>query len=432
MTTADRRRFLKLSLQAAILGLIRPQRGVAAQTQVSDSKVVWGGSGFNVPFDEIVFRLGRVNQSLEADNGIGWKNWIDTLYSALAQGFNGVVETGPDIEIEFSSDPGPIFSVGFDYENFLRIDIEPGEVPDDPSNGADDLAFYWLFSSIRIYTIRIPRQGSGLISLVYSKPVRSFNRSLLRTGERSENAFVIETLLSSESFSLSTKFNQTVAKIGFEESFFEPKHIRIRSVQISTKALDLFTTLGLEKVFNSNFFASVFGVAINQSFEASVLPFVMTDYLGRTLAKRFDQELDVDQIFKDMDSDIASYYVEIDIKGGLRKIVGETAGQQLISRGLAMEARFIDAGTGQEIFKARLLKAERREQVLGRKNETWYRSNDSLYFCLLVEKMVNDFFEGLKTENFDLLAGVGIKAKDMNQETLKRIKKVLDSCRYGA
>ena len=432
MATANRRRFLKLSLQAAILGLIPSQRGVAAQTQVSDSKVVWGGSGFNVPFDEIVSRLGRVNQSLEADNGIGWKNWIDSLYSALAKGFKGVVETGPDIEIEFSGDPGPIFSVGFDYENFLRIDIEPGEVRDDPSNGANDLAFYWLFSSIRIYTIRIPRQGSGLISLVYSKPVRSFNRSLLRTGERSENAFVIETLLSSESFSLSTKFNQTVAKIGFEESFFEPKHIRIRSVQISTKALDLFTRLGLEKVFNSNFFASVFGVAINQSFEASVLPFVMTDYLGRTLAKRFDQELDVDQIFKDMDSDIASYYVEIDIKGGLRKIVGETAGQQLISRGLAMEARFIDAANGQEFFKARLLKAERREQVLGRKNETWYRSNDSLYFCLLVERMVDDFFKGLKTENFDLLASVGIKAKDMNQEPLKRIKKVLDSCRYGA
>ena len=45
--------------------------------------VVWGGSGFNVPNDEINLRLERVNRSLEAGGQAGWKRWIDSLLSLI-------------------------------------------------------------------------------------------------------------------------------------------------------------------------------------------------------------------------------------------------------------------------------------------------------------------------------------------------------------
>ena len=117
---------------------------------LGERSVVWGGSGFNVPNDEIKLRLERVNRSLEAGGQAGWKRWIDSLFANLEAGFNGVITNGPGMKIEYESDPGLIFSLGFDYENFLRIDILPGELPGEDADGERDISFYYLFSSIRV------------------------------------------------------------------------------------------------------------------------------------------------------------------------------------------------------------------------------------------------------------------------------------------
>ncbi len=89
---------------------------------------------------------------------IGLALLIGATYAELTEGFDGIVESGPGIKLKFESDPGLIFSVGFDYENFLRIDIEPGELLGDGADGEKDISFYYLFSSIRMYSIQLPRQ----------------------------------------------------------------------------------------------------------------------------------------------------------------------------------------------------------------------------------------------------------------------------------
>ena len=123
------------------------------------------------------------------------------------------------MKLRLESDPGLIFSVGFEYENFLRIDIEPGELSGDGSDGERDISFYYLFSSIRMYSIQLPRQQRGQIGLVYSKPIRSFNRSLLRAGGSAEESFVRETLMGGEQFSTLTKFGELINQVSVEESF---------------------------------------------------------------------------------------------------------------------------------------------------------------------------------------------------------------------
>ena len=112
---------------------------------LGERSVVWGGGGFNVPNDEIKLRLERVNRSLEAEGQTGWRLWVDALFTTLRAGFNGVITNGPGMKIAYESDPGLIFSLGFDYENFLRIDILPGELPGIDADGERDISFYYLF-----------------------------------------------------------------------------------------------------------------------------------------------------------------------------------------------------------------------------------------------------------------------------------------------
>jgi hypothetical protein len=398
----------------------------------SDRAVVWGGSGFNVPNDEIKLRLERINRSLEERGQAGWKLWIDALFANLKTGFNGVITNGPGMKIEYESDPGLIFSLGFDYENFLRIDILPGELSGDDSDGERDISFYYLFSSIRVYSVMLPRQSRGQINLVYSQPVKAFNRAMLDTRENSENEFILETLMADADYTTLSKFKALVGRISVDESFFEPSHLRVRSARISPEALSTLSSLKLDQEFNSNFFASMIGVSANQSFEASVLPFVMTDYLSSTLRSRFDKEPEIGAIFKDMDDDVASYYVDLSVNKVLRKISAENASKQQIARGLAMDISFIQGADNSVIFKTTLVRVEKREQVKGAREESWYRSNDSLYFYYVIEKMIGDFFEGVKLSDKNLLKNAGVRPQDASQSDLERLKSLLESCRYGA
>ena len=399
---------------------------------LGERSVVWGGSGFNVPNNEIKLRLDRINRSLEAEGQAGWKLWVDALFANLEKGFNGVITNGPGMKIEYESDPGLIFSLGFDYENFLRIDILPGELPGDDADGERDISFYYLFSSIRVYSVRLPRQSKGQINLVYSQPVKAFNRAMLDTKEHSENNFVLETLMADADYTTLSKFKALVGRISVDESFFEPSHLRVRSASISSEALSTFSSLKLDQEFNANFFAAMIGVSANQSFEASVLPFVMTDYLSTTLRSRFDKEPEIGAIFKDMDADVASYYVDFSVNKVLRKISDENASKQQIARGLAMDISFLNSADNSVVFKTTLVRVEKREQVKGAREESWYRSNDSLYFYYAIEKMIGDFFEGVKRLDMNLLKNAGVRPQDVTQSDLERLKLLLESCRYGA
>ena len=394
--------------------------------------VVWGGSGFNVPNDEIKLRLERINRSLEAGGQAGWKLWIDALFTQLKTGFNGVITNGPGMKIEYESDPGLIFSLGFDYENFLRIDILPGELPGDDADGERDISFYYLFSSIRVYSVRLPRQSKGQINLVYSQPVRAFNRAMLDAEENSENNFVLETLMADADYTTLFKFKALVRRISVEENFFEPNHLRVRSALISPEALSTLSSLELDQEFNANFFASMIGVSANQSFEASVLPFVMTDYLSSTLRSRFDKEPEIGAIFKDMDDDVASYYVDFSVNKVLRKISAENASKQQIARGLSMDISFINSADNSVVIRTTLVRVEKREQVKGAREESWFRSNDSLYFYYAIETMIGDFFKGVKRSDMNLLKNAGVRPQDVTRSDLERLKSLLESCRYGA
>lgn len=409
--------------------LVCPPHGSGA---LGERSVVWGGSGFNVPNDEIRLRLNRVNRSLEAEGQTGWKLWVDALFTNLKAGFNGVITNGPGMKICYESDPGLIFSLGFDYENFLRIDIFPGELPGDDADGERDISFYYLFSSIRVYSVVLPRQRKGQISLVYSQPVKAFNRGMLQAGEDSEKDFILETLMADADYTTLSKFKALVERISVDESFFEPSHLRVRKAGIAPEAFRTLSSLKLDQEFNANFFASMIGVSANQSFEASVLPFVMTDYLSSTLRSRFDKEPEIGAIFKDMDDDVASYYVDFSVNKVLRKISAENASKQQIARGLAMDISFISSSDNSVVFKTTLVRVEKREQVKGAREENWYRSNDSLYFYYVVEKMIGDFFEGIKKLDQALLRNAGVRPQDVTHEELEALQTLLMSCRYGA
>lgn len=415
--------------QVAVVSSVIPKHVFAA---LSGSPVVWGGSGYNVPNDEIALRLDRVSRSLDRNGQAGWTTWIDRLYSSLNLGFNGVVTNGPGMKIAYESDPGLIFSMGFDYENFLRIDVQPGELPGEDSGDERDISFYYLFSSIRIYSIVLPRQSRGRINLVYSQPVKAFNRGMLATDEKTESDFILETLMGDADYTALSKFRSLVGRISVEESFFEPKHLRVRKVSISGEAGEAFRSLKLNETFNANFFASMVGVSVNQSFDASVLPFVMTDYLSSTLRSRFDKEPEISEIFRDMDEDVASFYIDLSVKKVLRKVTAENASKQQIARGLSMEISFTDVTTSQRIFTTTLLRVEKREQVKGAREEAWYRSNDSLYFYYVIEKMIGDFFEGAKTLDSKLLMNAGVRPQDVTKAELLALQRLLESCRYGA
>lgn len=426
-----RRQILRLPAGLAMIplgSLIAP----FSHANFGSRSVVWGGSGFNVPNNEIALRLQRVNRSLESDGQKGWKLWIDALFTNLEAGFNGLITNGPGMKIAYESDPGLIFSLGFDYENFLRIDVLPGELPGEDSDGDRDISFYYLFSSIRVYSVVLPRQRKGQINLVYSQPVKAFNRGMLQTSRDSENKFVLETLMGDQDFTTLTKFQKLVSEVAVEEAFFEPRHLRVRSATVAPKALDTLSSLELDEAFNSNFFASMIGVSANQSFQASVLPFVMTDYLSSTLRSRFDKEPEIGAIFNDMDDDVASFYVDFSINKVLRRVSAENASKQQIARGLAMDVSFVDASDGSVVFKTTLVRVEKREQVKGAREESWYRSNDSLYFYYVVEKMIGDFFEGVKNLDQNLLSNAGVRPQDATRSELETLRSLLQSCSYGA
>ena len=428
----DRRDLFRLGVAASHFFLMGSSAKVALAAEKSNRSVVWGGSGFNVPFDEVATRLSRVKNVLEAGGQAGWRSWLEQLYAELTEGFDGVVDSGPGMKLRFEDDPGLIFSVGFDYENFLRIDIQPGELSGDGSDGEKDISFYYLFSSIRMYSIQLPRQQTGQIGLVYSKPIRSFNRSLLPAGGSAEESFVRETLMGREQFSTLAKFGGLVTQVAVEESFFEPKHLRVRGANLSSAASQRFEELRLSTTFNPNFFASIVGVSVNQAFEASVLPFVMTDYLSSTLRSRFDSEPEIGKIFKDMDEDVASFYIDLNVTKVLRKVSAETAAKQQIARGLAMDIEFIDVANGSSVFSTKLVRVEKREQVKGAKDESWYRSNDSLYFYYLIDKMVADFFAGVLSGDRKVLKGSGVREQDASDAQITALRDVLNSCRYGS
>ena len=68
----------------------------------------------------------------------------------------------------------------------------------------------------------------------------------------------------------------------------------------------------------------------------------------------------------------------------------------------------------------------------GAREESWYRSNDSLYFYYVIEKMIGDFFEGIKLSDPQLLKNSGVRPQDTTQKDLQMVKSLLESCRYGA
>lgn len=418
---------------------------VRASKAFSRNKVVWGGTGFNVPYDEIDLKLSRINSSLNSQDQQGWAVWKSKLLSALLSNFSGQVSGVGDL-LAFESDPGLIFSLGFDYENFLRIDIAPGEVRSDLlvsadknpslaelSDGSHDFVFYYLFSSVRVYSVKLPRDGRGMITLAYSQPIRAFNRGLLSNSELQETNFVIESLMDDGAdFSILSKFEKAARTLSVAKAIFEPKHLRVTSSIISIEASEVFHTLDLQDVFNPNFFAAVVGLSINRVFGSSVLPFVMTDYLGTTLSRRFNKNPGISKIFASMDdANAATYSIELRVTKVLRKISAENASIQQIARGLAMEIGFYDKGVKKPMFLTKLVKVEKREQTKGDREESWYRSNDSIYFYYLIDDMVNDFFKGIDSGDSSLLASAGVRPQDVTRDQINGLKNVLLECRYG-
>ena len=133
-----------------------------------------------------------------------------------------------------------------------------------------------------------------------------------------------------------------------------------------------------------------------------------------------------------MDEDVASFYIDLNVTKVLRKVSAETAAKQQIARGLAMDIEFIDVANDSSVFSTKLVRVEKREQVKGAKDESWYRSNDSLYFYYLIDKMVADFFEGVLTGDRKVLEESGVRAQDASDAQIDGLRNVLNSCRYGA
>ena len=125
-------------------------------------------------------------------------------------------------------------------------------------------------------------------------------------------------------------------------------------------------------------------------------------------------------------------YVDFSVNKVLRKISAENASKQQIVRGLAMDISFLSSADNSVVFKTTLVRVEKREQVKGAREESWYRSNDSLYFYYAIEKMIGDFFEGVKRLDMNLLKNAGVRPQDVTQSDLERLKLLLESCRYGA
>jgi hypothetical protein len=400
-------------------------------------RVTFGGSGFNVPFSDISNKLGLLEASIEANNREGRRIWSDRLYTSLTDNFPGRVEGNPVELISERGDPGLLFSVGFDYENFVQILVPESHLDAaavDAGLDQNDISYYYLFSSIRIYSLRLPRDGGGQITLIYSKPIKAASEELLpRESEGARREFVLDTLSGMRPGSTLGKFGRLATQISAQEAPFEPRHLKVRVLKFSDQAQGTFNELNLDRVFNANLFASVTGVAVNEAFDASVIPYVVTDFLARDLSQRFVVGVDMAGIFTNMnDSELASVFIDMNVSKVLRKISGENAAKQQIARGIAVDIRLTDNLSQRVVLETKLVRVEKREQVKGATEESWYRANDSIAMYELLETMMSSFFAGLAQSDRTMLVEAGIRSKDLTDDQIEMARSLLNECRYGA
>ena len=400
-----------------------------------DLVVIWGGTGFNVQFDEIKVKLPLIKESLDSNNQANSLRWRLKASDALRRYFKGEVISSPEEKISTQGDLRLILSVGFDYENFTQLLI-PEALLDQKAieAGLDnkDISYYYLFSSIRTYSVKLSRNGGGQITLVYSKPIKAAGeRLLLRGSKDARNEFVLNTLMGERKATTLEKFSDLASKFALQEAYFEPKHLRVRSVTFSDQAGSELAKLRLDTVFNENLFASVAGVSVNEAFGSSVIPFVVTDYIARILSNRFKQEQDMTEIFENMErSELASIFVDLNVSKVLRKISGENPSLQQVARGFAVDISFYEYGQDSEIFRTKLVRVEKREQAKGAADEAYYRGNDSVALYELLETMMTSFFQGIFKNDRALLKQAGIRDKDASDEQIKALASMLEETRY--
>ena len=411
---------------------------LASAQPYGQMEVVWGGTGFNVQFDEIKVKLPAVDAALEQENQRGWSAWNDGVLNSLKSNFNGEVLYGDSQKIDSQSDPGLIFSLGFDYENYIQILVPEAHLDQDAINAGladNDISYYYLFSSIRIYSVELPRGSGGQVTLVYSKPVKAAGEDLVKkNNDLDKSRFILHTLMGDRPETTLDKFSGLASQMAISENYFdEPAHIQVRSVTYEPRAAQSFADLKLDSVFNVNLFASVTGVAVNEAFNSSVIPYVITDYLNRTLAIRFSEELEMGRIFDSMkEAELARYFIDLNVSKVLRKISAENASKQQIARGLAVDISIFDVDNQAVVFDKKLVRVEKREQVKGATEESWYRANDSIAFYELLETMLASFFSGVSTLDRKLLNDAGIRDKDASNDEIKILQGHLEKTRYGS
>lgn len=432
----SRRSVLKSALGLPLVSAVAGWGRSAWSAAVDEMVVIWGGTGFNVQFDEIKVKLPLISESLEGNNQRSFYEWRVRASEALKRQFKGEVISSPEEKISTQGDLRLILSIGFDYENFTQLLIPEALLDQkaiDAGLDSKDISYYYLFSSIRTYSVKLPRDGGGQVTLVYSKPVKSAGESLLARGSRSARSdFVLQTLMGERRATTLEKFSELAAQLAVQEAFFEPKHLRVRSVTFSDQARNELVKLKLDQVFNENLFASVAGVSLNEAFGSSVIPFVVTDYLGRTLANRFKQEQEMNKIFQNMEKkELASFYIDLNVAKVLRKISGENASLQQIARGFAVDISFHDVDQGREIFRTKLVRVEKREQAKGAAEEAYYRGNDSVGLYELLDTMMASFFQGVAKADRSVLKESGVRDKDATDEQIRGLAASLEETRYG-
>ena len=432
-----RRSILKALLGLSLVPSIASWSG-RAWSAAEDLVVIWGGTGFNVQFDEIKVKLPLIRESLESNNQSNWYQWRVKASDALKKYFRGEVISSPEEKISTRGDLRLILSVGFDYENFTQLLVPEGQLGQEAKDaGLDtkDISYYYLFSSIRTYSVKLSRNGGGQVTLVYSKPIKAAGETLLLKGSvQARNKFILNTLMGERKATTLQKFAGLASELALKEAdvFSPPKHLRVRSVTFSAQARNELATIKLDRVFNENLFASVAGVSVNEAFGSSVIPFVVTDYLGRTLANRFKQEQDMNEIFQNMEkSELASMFIDLNVSKVLRKISGETPSLQQIARGFAVDIGFYDVERGSEIFRTKLVRVEKREQAKGAAEEAYYRGNDSVGFYELLDTMMSSFFQGVARNDRVTLKQSGVRDKDASDNQIKALASSLEETRYG-
>ena len=431
----SRRSFLGLSASCCGASLLPIAQISNANNLTADYEVVWGGTGFNVQYDEIGIKLSEVSAALDANNQLGWAAWNEGAFEALSRNFRGQV-IGYEEKINSEDDPGLIFSVGFDYENYVQL-LVPGSELDEKAKAAgldkNDITYHYLFSSVRIYSVELPRGSGGKVTLIYSKPVKAANQALVNKDGGNKTPFILETLVGDHGSSTLGKLEAVASEMAVSESFFEPRHAQVRAVGFSDQAIVTFETLKINKIFNSNLFAAITGVSLNQAFGSSVIPYVVSDYLGRTLSSRFSNELQMGKVFDEMDRlELASVLIDVNVAKVIRKISAENASKQQIARGVAIDCTIRDQESKADVLTVKLVRVEKREQIKGVSEDSWYRANDSIAFYELLETMMQSFFVGLKNKDQDVLRQAGVRPSDITADTLDVVNGLLSQTTYGA